>query len=127
MIFKNLLESKSGPVAWKKRRITALFKKGSKNLESNYRPVGLTSKVCKCLEKLAREHIIGYMKENNLFSKKQYGFITSHPTTLQLLSVLDKWTIALDTGHSVDYIYMDQAKAFNTVAHRRLILKLLIY
>ena len=96
-----------------KGRITTLFKKGSKRLASNYRPVSLTPIVCKCIEKLVREHIIGYMK-NKFFSKKQYGFINGHSTTLQLLTVLDKWTEALDAGHSIDCAYMDCAKAFDT-------------
>ena len=74
IIFIKSLESKSVPVQWKKGRITALFKKGSKKLASTYKSVTLTSKVCKCLEKLVREHIIGYMEENNLLSKKQYDF-----------------------------------------------------
>ena len=90
-------------------------------------PVILTSIVCKCLEKMVRKHIIGYMKENDLFSKKKYGFITSCSTTLQLLTVLDKWTEALDAGHSIDCIYMAYAKAFTTVPHERLIHKLSIY
>ena len=67
------------------------------------------------------------MKENKFFSRKQYGFISGHSTTLQLLTVLDKWTEALDTGYSVDCVYMDYAKAFDTVPHRRLIYKLSTY
>ena len=56
------------------------------------------------MEKLVRDHIIAYMKGNNLFSKKQYGFITGQSTTMQLLTVLDKWAEALDAGHSIAYI-----------------------
>jgi sarcosine oxidase/L-pipecolate oxidase len=51
----------------------------------------------------------------NLFSKKQFGFITSRSTTLQLLEVLDKWTQAVDSGENVDCIYMDFQKAFDKV------------
>ena len=79
------------------------------------------------MERLVREHIIGYMRKNNFLSKKQYGFINGHSTTLQLLTVLDKWTEALDAGHSIDCVYMDYAKAFDTVPHRRLIYKLSTY
>ena len=55
---------------WEKRRITALFKKGSKRLASNYCPVSLTSIVCKCMKKIVRDSIFQYMKKNNLFSEK---------------------------------------------------------
>ena len=67
------------------------------------------------------------MKDNVFFSKKQYGLITGWSTTLQLLTVLDKWTEALDEGYSIDCVYMDYAKAFDTVPHRRLIHTLSAY
>ena len=127
IIFTKSLESSEVPEEWKKGRITALFKKGNKRLASNYRPVSLTSIVCKCMEKIVRDSIIQYMKKNKLFSKKQYGFISGRSTSLQLLEVLDKWTEALDMGHTIDCIYMDYAKAFDTVPHRQLIYKLSKY
>ena len=96
-------------------------------MASNYRPVRLTSIVCKCLEKIVRDRIIKFMKNEGLFSNRQYGFISGRSTSLQLLKVLDKWTEALDSGHSIDFIYMDYAKAFDTVPHRRLVYKLSRY
>ena len=67
------------------------------------------------------------MKNEKLFSNRQYGFISGRSTQLQLLEVLDKWTEALDKGHSIDCVYMDYAKAFDTVPHRRLLYKLSKY
>ena len=127
IIFNKSLESSEIPDEWKKGKITALFKKGSKKVASNYRPVSLTSIVCKCLEKIVLERIISFMKNEKLFSNRQYGFISGRSTQLQLLEVLDKWTEALDKGHSIDCVYMDYAKAFDTVPHRRLLYKLSKY
>ena len=127
IIFNKSLESSEIPDEWKKGKITALFKKGSKKVASNYRPVSLTSIVYKCLEKIVRERIISFMKNEKLFSNRQYGFISGRSTQLQLLEVLDKWTEALDKGHSIDCVYMDYAKAFDTVPHRRLLYKLSRY
>ena len=61
---------------------------------------------------------------NNLFSDQQYGFINGRSSTLQLLKVMDEWTSALDEGNTIDCIYMDFMKAFDTVPHRRLLSKL---
>ena len=127
IIYNKSLETFTVPSEWKKGKITALFKKGSKKMASNYRPVSLTSIVCKCLEKIVRDRIIKFMKNEGLFSNRQYGFISGRSTSLQLLKVLDKWTEALDSGLSIDCIYMDYAKAFDTVPHRRLIYKLSSY
>ena len=73
------------------------------------------------MEKLVRSHILNHMKSQNLFTKRQYGFIYVRSTSLQLLEVLDKWTEALDNGHYVDCIYMDFQKAFDKVPHKRLL------
>ena len=79
------------------------------------------------MEKIIRDEIVTHMKSNNLFSDKQFCFISGRSTVLQLLHVLDKWTESIDKGHSSDVIYMDYQKAFDTVPHRRLIGKLASY
>jgi hypothetical protein len=43
------------PDSWKVAIIKALFKKGDKKLASNYRPVSLTSILCKLREKIIRK------------------------------------------------------------------------
>ena len=63
------------------------------------------------------------MKDNGLFSQKQYGFISGRSTFLQLIKILDEWTSEMDKGNYTDVIYMDFQKAFDTVPHKRLISK----
>ena len=58
------------------------------------------------------------------FSDSQYGFRNRRGCTLQLLKVLDDWTKAIDNGLPVDTLYFDLQKAFDSVPHKRLILKL---
>ena len=127
IMYRDSIDKGYVPDEWKKAQISVIYKKGSRSLASNYRPVSLTSIVCKTMERLIIDHIIEYMKENSLFSKKQFGFISGRSTSLQLLTVLDKWTESLDQGKSVDCIYMDYQKAFDTVPHGRLLSKLRSY
>ena len=54
------------------------------------------------------------MKNNNLFSSKQYGFIEGRSTSLQLLIALDERTKILDRGGSLSVVYMEFMKAFLT-------------
>ena len=68
-----------------------------------------------------------YFLNNKLFTNKQFGFLNGRSTSLQLLNVLDQWTKYLDEGRSVDCIYMDFQKCFDTVPHKRLIHKLKSY
>ena len=52
--------------------------------------------------------------------QKQYGFISGR-STVQLIKILDDWTLEMDMGNYTDVIYMDFQKAFETVPHKRLI------
>ena len=115
------------PDDWKLANITAIYKKGHRQIAGNYRPVSLTSIVCKILESIIRDQIVDYMKTNKLFSNKQFGFIGGHSTTMQLLKVLDQWTSILDRGGSIDVVYFDFMKAFDKVPHGQLLMKLKSY
>ena len=71
--------------------------------------------------------MVNNMKKYDMFSDKQFGFISGRSTVLQVLAVLEKWTDIIDKGGSVDVVYCDYMKAFDKVSHRRLIHKLDIY
>ena len=127
VLFNQSIMTGKLPKEWKSAQITAIYKKGQKCQPGNYRPVSLTSIICKCLESIVQKHILDFMVQNKFLSDKQYGFIPGRSTSLQLLTVLDKWTESIDQGHPVDCIYMDYQKAFDTVPHKRLINKLNSY
>ncbi|CAG2195408.1 unnamed protein product [Mytilus edulis] len=52
LIFNQSLNEKTVPKEWKNALVSAIFKKGNKSQAKNYRPVSLTSVVCKILEKI---------------------------------------------------------------------------
>ena len=127
IIFKQSLSNKKIPSEWKKARISAIHKKGSKSQANNYRPVSLTSIACKTMEKIIRNHVTEHINKNDLFTDKQFGFIAGRSTSLQLINVLEEWTEAIDAGKTIDCLYMDYKKAFDTVPHKRLLKKLETY
>ena len=126
ILFKNSLQTGSVPKIWKTANITAIYKKGDKKFAGKYRPVSLTCIICKLLEKIIRESMVNHMKKYDLFSDKQYGFISGRSTVLQLQAVLESWTQNLDIRNDIDVAYCDYMKAFDKVSHRRLIHKLKI-
>ena len=106
--------------------VSPIFKNSSKASVNNYRPVSLTCILCKVLKKLVHHQVMNHLINNNL---------TSSTTTLpqdtnmnscatQLLEALDDWTEIVDNDGSVDVIYIDYQKAFDSVPHKRLLLKL---
>ena len=125
--FNQTLERRKLPDDWKKANISSIFKKGSKNIPANYRPISLTSILCKLMESFVRDHLMNHLLENNLLTTKQHGFITGRSTVTQLLKYLDKCARAVAVGRVVDAIYLDFEKAFDTVPHRRLLEKLKAY
>ena len=126
-IFNKSISTGCVPNAWKIGEVTPIFKKGDKKLPCNYRPVSLTSVICKVMESLIRDQIVDHMVNNKLFNERQYGFVPGRSCMTQLLLVLDKWTEMLDNGYPIDIIYLDFAKAFDKVPHVRLLEKIKAY
>ena len=124
IIFQKSQEEGRVPDDWKKAIVTPIFKKGSKQSPSNYRPVSLTIILWKIMEMLIRGHVMKHLLNNNLICQQQHGFTPGRSCTTQLLNTLDCWTKTLDQGGSIDAVYMDFRKAFDSVPHRRLMLKL---
>ena len=121
IIFQLSINQGVFPKAWLQAGVVPIFKKGSRSDPANYRPVSLTSVLCKILEKIVVKHIIQHVKANNFYSKTQHGFTPQRSITTNLLEVLNRWTEALMHDIPVDIIYLDYAKAFDTVPHCRLI------
>ena len=115
------------PQDWKRAFVSPIFKKGAKNRAENYRPISLTSIACKIMESLVKDVITIHVRFNQLLSDKQHGFISGRSTVTQLLSYLDMCVESIVDGSVIESIYLDFAKAFDTVPHRRLIGKLEAY
>jgi hypothetical protein len=87
-MFRQSLSEGKPPQSWKDGHVTPIFKKGLRMRVDNYRPVNLTSVVCKVMEKIMRRTVIEHMITNNLLSDSQHGFIQGRSCTTQLLQVL---------------------------------------
>ena len=64
------------------------------------------------------------MHANDMFTGKQFGYISGRSTTQQLLHVFEKWTELIDQGSNIRVAYMDFMKAFDKVPHGRLMRKI---
>lgn len=127
VLFNKSLETASVPNDWKKANVTAIFKKGNKSEPGNYRPVSLTCIACKVMESVVRDVIVSHFKDNNLFAKCQHGFRCKRSCMTQLLEVMEELTLLLDGRNAVDILYLDFRKAFDSVPHERLLLKMKAY
>ena len=74
---------------------------------------------------LVRKGIVAHIK--SLIVGEQHGFMEGRSCSSQLISVLDVRTQILDKKESLDAVYLDFRKAFDTVPHQRLLTKLKAY
>ena len=123
-LFKNSLSRGHVPDEWKSANVTPLFKKGSKADPQNYRPVSLTCITCKIMESIVKDKIVEHLDKFKLIKDSQHGFTKGKSCLTNLLDFMEDVTKWVDEGHPVDVIYLDFAKAFDKVPHKRLIKKL---
>ena len=124
IIFQRSFNQGELPESWLEANVTPLFKKGSRSEPANYRPISLTSVICKLMEKIIKDELMQYLNKNNLISKQQHGFVYNKACNTNLLETMDTLTKLLDDKESFDMLLLDFAKAFDKVAHKRLNLKL---
>ena len=127
ILFNKCLTEGVTPRSWKTATVSPIFKNGSKQDPSNYRPVSVTSVVSKIMERLISQHIQRHIKKNNLLSNVQHGFMSNKSTTTNLLEATNFWTEHLQHHIPVDVVYLDFSKAFDRVAHQRLLRTLSSY
>ena len=112
------------PTDWKSANVSATFKKGERSTPSNYRPVSLTSVTCKMLEHIIASNIRQHLDDHNILSPAQHGFRKKHSCETQLLTTIEDLARGLDQREQIDCLVSDFSKAFDCVAHQRLLYKM---
>ena len=122
-IFNSSLRTGKVVSEWKLANVTSLFKKGDKSNPGIYRPINLTSVVCKLMESILRDKIVEFLEKNNIIRDSQHGFRNRRSCLTNLLDFLHDIYEMYEEGRAVDIIYLDFQKAFNKVPHRKLLNK----
>ena len=111
------------PIIWKKANVVPVPKTNPpRKIESDLRPISLTSTLSKVLESIVGGWILEFVR--NKLDIQQYGAIKGRSTTHALVDILHHWHQALDSSESVRVIFIDYAKAFDHVDHSILVRKL---
>ena len=95
--------------------------KEEEEFATNYRPISLTSIVCKVMESIIKDDILAYMVSNKLLTNLQHGFVPGKSCQSNLLLMLNFLTKSIENGTDADLVYLDFADAVNSVPRNRLI------
>jgi hypothetical protein len=102
--------------------IVPVFKKGSKSLPKNYRPISLTSTICRVMEKMICDAVRS--SYSSYIDRCQFGFMQKRSCCLSLLNSISSWEKNLKIKKPVDVVYFDFEAAFDKLPHEKLLLKL---
>ena len=123
-IFNCSLSTGIVPSALKLAKVVPIFKQGSHEDITNYRPISILPYFSKILEKLMYNRLYDFVTKMKILYPSQHGFQAGHSTSMALLSIQDNISSVIDNNKFSVGIFLDIAKAFDTVDHSILLAKL---
>ena len=115
------------PDMFKIAKVVPIFKGGDHSKLVNYRPVSVLPAVSKILERLMYNRIVQFVDKYSLLSKWQFGFRSHKSTQDAIAYFVDHVTNNLDEHRDVCALFVDVAKAFDSLNHDILLHKLFAY
>ena len=105
-------------------KLKPLFKKCSKTDPKNHRPISLLPLMSKVPERIVHGQTMEFLDKHNILYKFQSGFRKNYSTDFCLPYVTDKISKGFNFGLLTRVILIDFQKAFDTIDHNILLLKM---
>ena len=114
-IFNNIWQSGNFPDCWREATVIPLPKPGKDHSDpNNYRPISLTSCVCKTFERMINERLVWYLENNNILTDIHCGFRKRKSTLDHLVRLESFIRDAFLNKQEVVSIFFDLEKAYDT-------------
>ena len=108
----------------KKTTVVPIYKGGDRSAVTNYRPISLTSVVCKQLEHIIAGYLRYVWDKNACLYEGQNGFRLGYLCGSQVITVCQDIADSFDKGVGIDALIIDFSKAFDLVPLDQLLTKL---
>jgi hypothetical protein len=126
-VFNAVLRRQYFPPVWKNARVLPILKPRKDTTQpSSYRPISLLDTVGKLFEKILFTRVLREVNERGLLCDEQFGFRPKHSTTLQLARLVQRVNRNCDERWLTGAVFLDVAKAFDTVWVKGLLYKLTV-
>ncbi|GBN05245.1 putative RNA-directed DNA polymerase from transposon BS [Araneus ventricosus] len=117
-LFNRIWNEQCFPSSWQEAIIIPIPKPGKDATNpSNYRPIALTSCLCKILEKMINRRLIHFLETKNLLHSFQSGFRKGRSTLDNILALETDIRLAFLQRKHLIAIYFDIEKAYVEVRH----------
>lgn len=102
------------PTQWKHAEIVPITKPEKKKSEpSSYRPISLTSALCKLMERMTNDRLTWHLETNKLFNPAQTGFRRNLSTQDQIMKLQDAIIKQRKSKGAVLGVFLDMEKAYD--------------
>lgn len=125
--FNEIIQTGQYPECLKVARVVPIHKAGDKKDVNNYRPISTLSVLDKLIEKLIVCRIMKYAIRRKVLYTHQYGFRTGSSTLTATSDLVEEIYSTLDSKMLAATLFIDLKKAFDTIDHELLALKLEFY
>ena len=112
------------PDLLKLTHVTPIHKGNSRLAVTNYRPISVLPIISKVFEQIVHKRVYDFFISHNIICEHQFGFQKNKSTSLALLDIYSKLIKSIENKEFSCCIFLYFAKAFDTVNHEILLLKL---
>ena len=114
-VLNGLWRSSTTPNVWLESIIVPCLKPGKDpSLPGSYRPIALTSCICKIFERMVNSRLVWYLESKNLLSTRQFGFRKNRSTLDPLLLLSREIQNAFAIQGQTIGVFFDLEKAYDT-------------
>ena len=112
------------PDLLKIEKVIPIHKGGSTQDVNNFRPISLLSIFDKIIEKIVHKRLYFFLEDNNILYRNQFGFRKNNSTVYALIEITEMIRKTIDSRKYGCGIFIDLRKAFDTVNHEILLMKM---
>ena len=114
-IINETWKSDTFPESWREALIISIPKPGKDHFNPlNYRPIALTSCICKTVERMVNELLVWYLEKNGLLAKQQCGYRSNRSTVDHLVRLETFIRDAFIHNQHLVAVFFDFQKAYDT-------------